>query len=64
MHITTAGLEVYGSQLAADGVEDARKCCGGHRHSVLSGLPTIVANVTSIPILEGEKYIISKLQDI
>lgn len=57
MHITTAGLKAYGSQVAADGAEDARKCCGGHGYSVLSGLPAIVANVTSIPTLEGENYV-------
>ncbi|KAF9450596.1 acyl-CoA oxidase [Macrolepiota fuliginosa MF-IS2] len=57
LHITTAALKAYGSQVAADGAEDARKCCGGHGYSALSGLPDIVANITSIPTLEGENYV-------
>jgi len=56
-HITTAALKAYASQTAADGAEDARKCCGGHGYSALSGLPDIIANLTSIPTLEGENYV-------
>lgn len=56
-HITTAALKAFASQHAADGSEDARKCCGGHGYSVLSGLPDIVANVTPIATLEGENYV-------
>ncbi|KAJ7078539.1 acyl-CoA dehydrogenase/oxidase, partial [Mycena crocata] len=30
VHAIMAGLKAFGSQIVADGVEDARKCCGGH----------------------------------
>ncbi|KAF8889607.1 acyl-CoA oxidase [Infundibulicybe gibba] len=56
-HITTAALKAYATQIAADGCEDARKCCGGHGYSVLSGLPEIVSVVTPMATLEGENYV-------
>lgn len=57
-HTTIAALNAYATQTAADGAEDARKCCcGGHGDSVLSGLPDIVADLTSTPTLEGENYV-------
>ncbi|KAF8523695.1 acyl-CoA dehydrogenase/oxidase C-terminal [Hysterangium stoloniferum] len=56
-HATSAGLKAYASQTAADGSEDARKCCGGHGYSALSGFPEIVTTVSSIPTLEGENYV-------
>ncbi|KAF7968804.1 hypothetical protein HWV62_29276 [Athelia sp. TMB] len=56
-HITTAALKAFATQTAADGAEDARKCCGGHGFSVLSGLPEIVSTVTPCATLEGENYV-------
>jgi acyl-CoA oxidase len=57
LHITSAGLKAYASQLSADGSEEARRCCGGHGYSVLSGFPDIVTTQASMPILEGENHI-------
>ncbi|KXN84395.1 Peroxisomal acyl-coenzyme A oxidase 1 [Leucoagaricus sp. SymC.cos] len=57
LHITTAGLKAYGTQVAADGAEDARRCCGGHGYSLLSGLPNIVTELSSNATLEGENYV-------
>ena len=57
-HALTAGLKAYATQIAADGVEDARKCCGGHGYSLLSGLPDIVAAVTPHCTWEGENYVL------
>lgn len=56
-HATVAALKAYSTQIAADGAEDCRKCCGGHGYSVLSGLPDIVTSVTSTTTLEGENYV-------
>lgn len=56
-HATTAGLKAYATQSAADGAEDARRCCGGHGYSLLSGLPTIVAALLPMVTLEGENYV-------
>ncbi|KAG6830449.1 hypothetical protein H0H87_008087 [Tephrocybe sp. NHM501043] len=56
-HITTASLKAWATQTAADGAEDARKCCGGHGYSVLSGLPDLVSDITAMATLEGENYV-------
>jgi acyl-CoA oxidase len=57
LHIMSAGLKAYASQLSADGSEEARRCCGGHGYSVLSGFPDIVTTQASMPILEGENHV-------
>ncbi|KAG6868536.1 hypothetical protein C0993_001424 [Termitomyces sp. T159_Od127] len=56
-HITTAALKAWATQNAADGAEDARKCCGGHGYSLLSGLPSLSADVASMTTLDGENYV-------
>ncbi|KAG6864995.1 hypothetical protein C0991_005730, partial [Blastosporella zonata] len=56
-HITTASLKAWATQTAADGAEDARKCCGGHGYSALSGLPDLASDVAAMATLEGENYV-------
>ncbi|KAG6826870.1 hypothetical protein H0H93_016041, partial [Arthromyces matolae] len=47
-HITTASLKAWATHAAAEGAEDARRCCGGHGYSVLSGLPDISADLAAM----------------
>ncbi|KAI1915215.1 hypothetical protein LOZ65_005518 [Ophidiomyces ophidiicola] len=56
-HMLLAGLKAWNTQIAADGAEDARKCCGGHGYVLTSGLPTIVAEATAPATFEGENYV-------
>ena len=56
-HATTAALKAYATQIAADGAEDARRCCGGHGYSMLSGIPSIVTALMPMVTLEGENYV-------
>lgn len=56
-HAVTAALKAYSTQVAFDGAEDARKCCGGYGYSVLSGFPSIVGSLAPMPTLEGENYV-------
>lgn len=56
-HATIAGLKAYATEMALDGAEDARRCCGGHGYSLLSGLPTIVSGLLPLVTLEGENYV-------
>jgi acyl-CoA oxidase len=56
-HATLAGLKAYATQTVADGVEDARKCCGGHGYLAMSGLPDLVATTTVLATLEGENCV-------
>lgn len=57
VHATTAALKAYATQVAFDGAEEARKCCGGYGYSVLSGFPSIVGDLAPMPTLEGENYV-------
>ena len=58
IHAIVSGLKAYASQKAADGAEDARKCCGGQGYFVLSGLPDIVALVTPQCSWEGDNIVL------
>lgn len=57
MHALLAGVKAYSTQVAADGAEDARKCCGGHGYLSMSGFGHLVPTVTAIATLEGENYV-------
>lgn len=57
MHAVTAALKVYSTQVAFDGAEEARKCCGGYGYSVLTGFSSIVGDLAPIPTLEGENHV-------
>ena len=56
-HATIAGLKAYATDMALDGAEDARRCCGGHGYSLMSGLPSIVSALLPMVTLEGENYV-------
>ncbi|KAF1971701.1 acyl-CoA dehydrogenase/oxidase C-terminal [Bimuria novae-zelandiae CBS 107.79] len=58
VHCLTAGLKAWSTGEAADGVEDARKCCGGHGFLVISGLPDIVASSAGMATFKGENYVL------
>ncbi|ORX96649.1 acyl-CoA dehydrogenase/oxidase C-terminal [Clohesyomyces aquaticus] len=58
VHALSSGLKVWTTQTAADGAEDARKCCGGQGYLAISGLPEIVASVTAATTFEGENYVL------
>lgn len=57
IHALTAALKAYNTQTCLDGVEDARKCCGGFGYSDMSGFTTILSTVLPLPTLEGENYV-------
>ncbi|KAF2875806.1 acyl-CoA dehydrogenase/oxidase C-terminal [Massariosphaeria phaeospora] len=58
MHSLSAGMKAWATSDAADGAEDARKCCGGHGFLMISGLPEIVASITAAATFEGENYVL------
>ena len=63
VHAASAGLKSFCSTLAADGMEDARKCCGGHGYSHFSGLPDMVASYLLVYTGEGENYLMTCVVD-
>lgn len=42
----------------ADGIEAARKMCGGHGFSQFSGLPELSANYLALATLEGTQQVL------
>ncbi|KAF1999234.1 acyl-CoA oxidase [Amniculicola lignicola CBS 123094] len=56
VHGLASGIKAWSTQIAADGAEDARKCCGGQGYLSISGLPDKVAAITALATLEGENY--------
>lgn len=43
-HASLAGLKSMSTTVAADGIEDCRRCCGGHGYLACSGLPELSGN--------------------
>lgn len=56
-HILMCGLKAWSTESASNGVEDARKMCGGHGYMLISGLPDIVSSVTAMATFEGENIV-------
>jgi acyl-CoA oxidase len=56
-HMLASGLKAWATQTAADGAEDARRCCGGHGYLMISGLPEIFSSLTAMTTLEGDNYV-------
>ena len=54
VHASTAGLKGLVTKLVADGIEDVRKCCGGHGYVLDSGIAALSADYAWQPTAEGE----------
>jgi acyl-CoA oxidase len=57
-HATSAGLKAVSSAVAADGIEECRKACGGHGYSMFSGIPSIFASYVPATTYEGDNYVL------
>jgi acyl-CoA oxidase len=57
VHGLMAGAKAWFTTVAAEGAEDAKRCCGGHGYLSMSGLPEIVATVTACCTLEGDNVV-------
>lgn len=56
-HMLMCGMKAWATQTAADGAEEARKMCRGHRYLVMSGLPEVVNSTTATCTFEGENFV-------
>lgn len=56
-HTLICGLKAWATQTCADGVEEARKMCGGHGYLALSGLPAISSAAAAACTFEGENWV-------
>jgi acyl-CoA oxidase len=57
LHARSSGLKAITTEATSDGVEGARRACGGHGYSVLSGLPTLYASYVQNVTWEGDNKV-------
>eukprot|EP00523_Entomoneis_sp_CCMP467_P010613 CAMPEP_0168738284 /NCGR_PEP_ID=MMETSP0724-20121128/10849_1 /TAXON_ID=265536 /ORGANISM="Amphiprora sp., Strain CCMP467" /LENGTH=710 /DNA_ID=CAMNT_0008785613 /DNA_START=10 /DNA_END=2142 /DNA_ORIENTATION=- len=58
LHASSSGLKSYTTTVAADGMEDCRKACGGHGFLQSSGLPELVTTYLQSPTVEGDNHML------
>ena len=54
IHASSSCLKAFTSGLAADGLEDCRKSCGGHGFLASSGFPELITTFLQNPTVEGD----------
>eukprot|EP00478_Filoreta_tenera_P000678 GABV01000683.1.p2 GENE.GABV01000683.1~~GABV01000683.1.p2 ORF type:complete len:379 (+),score=94.90 GABV01000683.1:106-1137(+) len=59
VHATAAGLKALTTWTTADGIEDARKCCGGHGYSHVAGLPRMLVDYLPAATYEGDNVLMA-----
>ncbi|CAN6460260.1 unnamed protein product [Victoria cruziana] len=57
-HACTAGLKSLTTSVAADGIEECRKLCGGHGYLCNSGLPELFAGYVPACTYEGDNIVL------
>jgi acyl-CoA oxidase len=60
VHATSSGLKSLLTGLSGDGIEVARKCCGGHGYSHAAGFWSIYQNYVGVQTAEGENYLLTQ----
>ncbi|KAL3932640.1 MAG: hypothetical protein SGPRY_000622 [Prymnesium sp.] len=55
VHAQLAGLKALATYVIADGIEAARRACGGHGYLLSSGLPILLNSTTAFCTLEGTR---------
>ncbi|KAH0502812.1 Peroxisomal acyl-coenzyme A oxidase 2 [Microtus ochrogaster] len=58
LHALSTGMKAMISDFCTQGAEICRRACGGHGYSKLSGLPTLVTQVTASCTYEGENTVL------
>jgi acyl-CoA oxidase len=60
LHATSCGLKSLASTTAADGLEAARKACGGHGYSSFSGIGPFYCDYLPNVTWEGDNYMLTQ----
>lgn len=60
VHAQLAGLKALTTYIVADGMEAARRACGGHGYLVSSGLPVLIGDYTAMCTLEGTRDVLEQ----
>ncbi|GLI67460.1 hypothetical protein VaNZ11_011657 [Volvox africanus] len=58
LHALSSGLKALCTWIAADGIEECRRTCGGHGYSKLSGLPSLFQNYVQNVTWEGDNNVL------
>ena len=58
LHASTSALKSFTTTVAADGIEDCRKACGGHGFLQCSGLPELITTYLQNPTVEGDNQML------
>jgi len=60
LHATSCGLKSLASTIAADGLEQARRACGGHGYSSFSGIGPLYTDYLPNITWEGDNYMLTQ----
>ncbi|KAG7340972.1 acyl-CoA oxidase [Nitzschia inconspicua] len=58
IHATSSALKSFTTMVAADGIEECRKACGGHGYLSCSGLPELFTSYLQSPTVEGDNHML------
>lgn len=58
VHATSSALKSFSTIIAADGIEECRKACGGHGYLACSGLPELFTTYLQNPTVEGDNHML------
>jgi acyl-CoA oxidase len=58
IHASSSALKSFTTTVAADGIEDCRKACGGHGYLQSSGLPELSTTYLMNPTVEGDNQML------
>ncbi|KAI9339689.1 hypothetical protein BDR26DRAFT_862130 [Obelidium mucronatum] len=60
VHAASSGLKSLTTTIAAAGIEEARRSCGGHGYSLFSGLPDFLNTFLPLVTLEGDNHLLTQ----
>ncbi|CAK9782616.1 acyl-CoA oxidase [Cutaneotrichosporon oleaginosum] len=60
LHVGSCALKVHGTFISVEGIEAARRACGGHGYSHYSGIGHLYAEMLPSVTYEGDNYMLSK----
>lgn len=63
VHVYSSGLKSYCTKLGADGIEEARRCLGGHGYSMFSGMIDFHRQFLATVTYEGENALLTVSMD-
>eukprot|EP00529_Nitzschia_sp_RCC80_P015506 CAMPEP_0113468024 /NCGR_PEP_ID=MMETSP0014_2-20120614/15126_1 /TAXON_ID=2857 /ORGANISM="Nitzschia sp." /LENGTH=711 /DNA_ID=CAMNT_0000360369 /DNA_START=18 /DNA_END=2153 /DNA_ORIENTATION=+ /assembly_acc=CAM_ASM_000159 len=58
IHASSSALKSFSTMIAADGIEECRKACGGHGFLASSGLPELFTSYLQSPTVEGDNHML------